>query len=364
MGKSYQRELNEFFQAVESEDFLLQKVTKGALTQARAKLNPEIFNNLSKIVIDGFYQGEHQAWGDYRVLAVDGSTIQLPQHHSVIEEFGQHGFGPNADSQRSLARISVLYDVLNCITLDAQIDKYITSEKELCFSHLKHLKEGDLCLFDRYYASFKLMWELQERNVAFCFRMKDNWFKEVEQFQKEGVKDKEVTFYYQKQPIKVRLLKVEIESEGTQILCTSILDKSYDLQDFKELYNSRWGVETNYRYLKLWLELENFSGKTALAVKQDFFAKVYMMNLCAALTYPIAEQIKKEKNGEYKMNRVDALSATKHLLIPVFYHNLKEKTLDSFDEIIAKAMNKVKSGRSFERKKRPKVRFSMIYKNL
>jgi Transposase DDE domain len=364
MGKSYQRELNEFFQSVESEDFLLQKVTKGALTQARAKLSPEIFKNLSKIVNEGFYQGEHQAWGEYRVLAVDGSTIQLPHHQSVVKEFGEHGFGPNADSRKSLATISVLYDVLNCVTLDAQIDKYATSEAQLCGSHLEHLKEGDLCLFDRYYASFKLMWELQERKVAFCFRMKDNWFKEVEQFQKEDTKDKEVTFFYKKQPIKVRLIKIVTKDEGTQILCTSILDKSYDLQDFKELYNARWGIETNYRYLKLWLELENFSGKTALAVKQDFFAKIFMMNLCAALSYPIAEQIKKEKNGNYQVNRVDALSATKHLLIPVFYHNLKEKTLNSFDKIVGKSINKIKPGRSFERKKRPKVRFSMIYKNL
>lgn len=89
MGKSYQRELNEFYQAVESEDFLIQKVTKGAFTQARAKLSPKIFNKLSTITVEKFYQGRHQAWGHYRLLSVDGSTIQLPKHKSPeLKNFG------------------------------------------------------------------------------------------------------------------------------------------------------------------------------------------------------------------------------------------------------------------------------------
>ncbi|WP_367916686.1 IS4 family transposase [Leadbetterella sp. DM7] len=363
MGKSYQRELNEFYQAVESEDFLIQKVTKGAFTQARAKLSHTIFKKLSQVTIDKFYQGRHQAWGNYRLLAVDGSTIELPKHKSITEEFGVHGFGPNADSFKSLARISLLYDVINCVTLDAQIDAYACSESELCYRHLEHVKEDDLVIFDRYYASFKLMWELTERKAAFCFRMKDHWFKEVELFQKESIKDKQVTFYYHGNPIPVRLVKIESEDGSTHILCCSIFKEECSLEDLRELYGARWGVETHYRTLKNWLELENFSGKTSHAVRQDFYAKVFIMNLCAALTYPVSKQIEKEK-ALYQVNRVDALSATKHLLIPCLYHQKTENSLKQFDKIVAKAVNKVRPSRKYIRKKKPRAKFSMVYKNL
>jgi len=51
----------------------------------------------------------------------DGSRLVLPNHESVKEEFGEHGFGPLADSKRSLAIVSFLYDVLNLVTVDAQM---------------------------------------------------------------------------------------------------------------------------------------------------------------------------------------------------------------------------------------------------
>jgi hypothetical protein len=363
MGKSYQRELNDFYKSVQSEDFLIQKVTKGAFSQARAKLSSDVFKNLDQIVVDNFYRGKYDAWASYRLLAIDGSTIQLPNHESVVRDYGIHGFGPNADCEKSLARISMLYDVLNCITVDAQIDAFTTSEKELGERHFSKVRKGDLLIFDRYYASFKLMQDIKEKEADFCFRMKDNWFKEVEKFQNEGLLDKQITFTYQGKEIPTRLIKVVLSETESQILCTSLLSKDFDLEDFKELYHARWGVETNYRYVKNWLELENFSGKTSLSVKQDFYAKVFIMNLTAELTYPIAEQIEKD-NNHYKLNKVDAIAATKCLLIPVFYDKNKKDALRKYREILLKAKNKIKPDRHYKRSKKPKTKFSMIYKNL
>lgn len=40
------------------------------------------------------------------------------------------------------------------------------------------------------------------------------------------------------------------------------------------------------------LRLENFSGKTVIAVKQEFYAAVYLANLCAAVTKVADAQIK------------------------------------------------------------------------
>src|SRR5690554_6601195 len=98
-----------------------------------------------------------------RLLAVDGTRLALPNHPSVAEEFGVHQFGPKADSPRSLAMGSLLYDVLNHITIDSQMAPYAASERDLLLQHLGHVKPGALSLLDRGYPSFWLLFLLRAK---------------------------------------------------------------------------------------------------------------------------------------------------------------------------------------------------------
>jgi len=66
-------------------------VTKSAFTQARRHLKPEAFVILNqKAVIDVFYDkdkdGFLKVWG-FRLLAIDGSKIHLPESPKIKEEF-------------------------------------------------------------------------------------------------------------------------------------------------------------------------------------------------------------------------------------------------------------------------------------
>ena len=126
-----QRELDRFFKSISGDDFNIREVTKGALSQARAKLNPDSFKRLNTVAVNTFYSKvDYNKWHGMRLLAVDGSTLVLPNHKSIIEEFGQHSFGPKADSKRSMATVSMLYDVLNLLTIDHEIAPYDTGERE------------------------------------------------------------------------------------------------------------------------------------------------------------------------------------------------------------------------------------------
>ena len=141
---SIQRELDRFFKSVSNSDFNIREVTKGAFTQARAKLNPWAFERLNQVAVKSFYnQAEYYVWYGMRTLAVDGTRLVLPNHPSVIEEFGQHHFGPNADSPRSLALGSMLYDVLNQITIDSKLAPYTSSERDLLMEHLDKYKSRE-----------------------------------------------------------------------------------------------------------------------------------------------------------------------------------------------------------------------------
>ena len=119
-----------------------------------------------------------------RVLAIDGSRLMLPNHQSIKEEFEEHHFGPKANSPRSLSLISMLYDVVNHLTIDAEIAPYSESEKDLLKLHLDKVEKGDLLLLDRGYPCFWLLFLLKAKGVEFCVRLKQDWWLAVQDFTK------------------------------------------------------------------------------------------------------------------------------------------------------------------------------------
>jgi len=383
---SIQRELDRFFKTISRSDFNIREVTKGAFTQARAKLNPWAFVRLNEVAANTFYDGaEYYVWHDMRVLATDGTRLVLPNHPSVIEEFGQQQFGPKADSPRSLAMASMLYDVLNQITLDAQLAPYASSERDLLMQHLDKIKPGDLLLLDRGYPCFWLLFLLEAKGIEFCVRVKDNWWLKVKDFTESDERERIVTFILPKKDhkkladfpemqdvtITCRLIKIDLPDGEKEILCTSLIDsEKYTYEEFDQLYHYRWNEEEAYKLLKSRIELENFSGKTARAVRQDFHAKVFLMTLCAAYAHPIedrvVEEYKADQNRKFdqKINRTNALSMTQDILIAVFLRKQFKKALNAFDKIVVETREIIRPGRSNPRKKRPKQLYSMNYKRL
>jgi hypothetical protein len=303
---SIQRELDSFFKSVSNKDFNIREVTKGAFSQARLKLNPWGFQRLNQVAVNSFYEDvQYHTWHGFRVLAVDGTHLVLPNHPSIVEEFGSHLLGPNLTVTKSMALGSLLYDVLNTITIDGQIDRYDASERDLLVKHLDKTTKGDLLLLDRGYGSFWLFFLLQASGIEFCVRLKNDW-NIVKKFKASDKQDQIVSFELPKKDfdklaqypeyhytkIQCRLVKVVLKTGETEVLCTSLTDeKVYKLDEFKELYHYRWNEEEAYKLFKRRIELENFSGKTALAIKQDFHAKIFLMTLCAAYAHPIEEKV-------------------------------------------------------------------------
>jgi len=300
---SLQRDLDRFYAKLDGSDFSIRGATKGAFSQARKKLNPWAFQRLNEVTVDTFYrEADYYVWGGHRVLATDGSRFVLPNHSSVKEEFGEHEFGPKADSKRSLATGSMLYDVFNHLTLDAALAPYTTSEQSLLVGHLDKTSAGDLLLLDRGYPSVWLFFLMKARGLEFCVRMKEDWWLKVRKFAESDLLEERIVFtlpkkdrnkladypHFQDATITCRLVKVILNDGSTEILCTSLLDTAkYPYEEFCELYHYRWNEEEAYKLLKCRAEVEYFSGKTAISVKQDFFAKIFLMSLCAAYAFPI-----------------------------------------------------------------------------
>lgn len=348
-------------------------------------MKPESFAELNQVGIKSFYKNAPwRCWRGLRLLAIDGSTAVLPNHRSIKEVFGITNFGPYADSPRSVARTSVLYDVLNLTVLDARIDRYDKSERELARKHFGFVNaDTDLLLFDRGYPSLGLMFEMQAKGIPYLIRMREDWWLEIRKMVSAGVKDKEVTFtlpasekellekyHTTDNKIKCRIVCVQLEGGGTEVLCTSIISKDIlPYECFAELYHYRWNIEEGYKLFKCRLQLEAFSGKTAIAVKQDFFAKIFTMTTTAVLAFPVDEKIKQEgansnRKHANKVNRTNALSMVKEIAVKVFINKLINPAMEALDKILEATTEIVRPNRKFQRKKLKKKPPSMNYKQL
>ncbi|NEX23808.1 IS4 family transposase, partial [Thiorhodococcus mannitoliphagus] len=297
--KSLQNVVNEAMTWLDAEP-----VSASAFSQARYKFKHGAFIELNTTaIVDTVYaDGDYRTFWGRRILAVDGSKILLPDTEEIRREFGTIAYsnGPEGDVQgeRPYALASVLYDVLNRISVDAVLGQADAYEVDLAVGHLAHTRPGDLLVMDRNYPSYRMLAELTQRQRDFVMRCSAASFAPARRMLKgEGPDSQIVTLTPcagQARDIRarglprsltVRFVRVRLSTGEWEVLVTSLLDVArYPTADFLELYGLRWGVETFYGLLKTRLGLENFSGLGAEAVRQDFHAAVYLTGLEAILT--------------------------------------------------------------------------------
>lgn len=385
LRSSIQRELNDFCRKIQREDYSIQEVSASAFTQSRAKLKAEAFVELSDELIRNFYKdAPYLRWGEFRVLACDGSTLQLPNSKDIQRKFPMIGFGRNADANKSMARISMLYDVFNCITLDSKLEDFKVHETALLRAHLSTDKfmENDLLLLDRGYASAALFFELKQKGIHYCARLKDNWWLPVSEMLANGETDKIVTFTLPKKDqglapkyntteisFEARIVIITLENGTKEVLATSLIDKEdVTIEDLEWLYKQRWSEEEAYKLLKCRVDVERFSGKSVLSIYQDFYASIFMMNLSAALCLPVKEKIEKEgkqhRKYDRQINKTNAISFLTNSAVGLFYHKMIEPFFRAFDLLLHKTVDIIRPGRKNPRKHRPKKPKSNAYKCL
>jgi hypothetical protein len=372
--RSLQDELDEFFKLDSDAVVAARVVTKSAFSQARVKLKAEAFMELNRVQVDYFYAHfPYQTWHGFRLLAVDGSTAQLPATPDIVAHFGLWG-------DVSLARVSQMYDVLNKVTVDAWIGNKTQGERKCAAQHFVLLNPNDLVLMDRGYPAFWLFVLILTRHAHFCARVTLGQWNVVDEFVASGQREQIVTLKpcaaaqrecqaraLSTQPITVRLLRIELDSGEVEVLVTSLLaQKRYPYAIFKELYHQRWPVEEDYKELKLWVEVENWSGKSALSINQDFYTKVLTANLSAILAQPAQQEVARQSQSKqytYQVNFTHLLSKMKDSVVYLLRGLAVQDILDRLWQIMLHTVEPIRPGRRYPRSKaRMLKRFSMTYK--
>lgn len=380
--KSLGVEIEAFFKLINKEELTC---TKSAISQSRYKVRPTIFVAWNKALQQSYYHHNMEfvrTFGKYHLQGVDGTTLHLMEVEEIREEFGCHG---NQHSKVPMARVVLRIDVLNEIIIDGKIGPINKGEKVMAVSQLDEVAEDVISIYDRNFASFAFMYEHTHRGLDFIIRCKLGHNKVVKEFVSSGKKTAIVSFYptdkaikyFDKQEIKLdkqealklRLVRVELNTGETEILITSLLDtQEFPTSSFGELYNLRWGTETCFDTLKNKLQLSAFSGHTAKAIYQDFYATILVANINTILIQDCKEQVEQISQGrehDYKINKNVSIGSMKNELVKIFIeenYQLVLQLLKTMKARFIRHIEPVRPNRSFPRKykRRPRCKYHTL----
>jgi len=304
----------------------------------------------------------------------------MPNEPDIIDTFGVN---PGKENQKEcpLALVSVYYDVLNHISIDSSINHTKASERACAAMHLNYAQPDDLSILDRGYNAFWLYALYEAKNRTFCMRAKINRGKQYKAFADSGEAQTIITLTPNKKsleqckekglpihPLKLRLIRVELDGDDIEVLITNLMDEqAFPAHVFKELYHLKWGVEENDKRLKQWVEIENFSRKSALSVKQDFYAKVLTSNLTVMVANAAQKHVAKttsDRQHIYQINFAQALCKMKNTVVELLLFSTQklQSRLVTLMDYMACTIEPVRKGRRYPRRKSKTRTFSSNYK--
>lgn len=322
-------------------------LSAGAVTHARAKLNAEVFVDLNRqALLPIIYGDEHRdlvhRWCGHRVLGVDSSVLRLPKNEAVAQKYGwmECSYEQVLSERYAQGRMSVLYDLLNEVAVDAILAPWKEPEEAMAYAHLDWLKPGDVVVTDRGYTSYLWVLQILAKGGHFVSRCSASSFapaRSLLKLDQAGISvwatlkvDKHVKGECRKRgwplELKMRFVTVRLKTGELEVLVTSLLDeKAYPGQGLATLYWRRWGQETFYARLKGRMDLENCSGLTLDAVEQDFAATVLLSNVESVVIGPAVAQLTQRtcnRDQPAKINRAVSIHALKSRLFELLASNL------------------------------------------
>jgi hypothetical protein len=385
---SLQTAVNKFFSALGE---VWRVVTASAYSQARQKVQPEVFVHLNEVACEEYYrrygaEGEVELWHGHRLVGVDGSYFNLPDTEETRQMFSVQT-NQYAGGEQVQALASGLYDLRNDLGLSAALGPK-QAEKNLLFGHhWAATRGGDVLVCDRAYADYSVMAAIVAHQCHFIIRLPRQSFTAVKAFwaapEPEGVVTLVVTSkacrYVKAQQLpttlRIRLIKVVLPTGEVEVLGTDLLDvQRYPAAEFGTVYGWRWHHETYHDRLKNIFEVERFSGTSVQAITQDFYGVVFLATLESILSKPAQAQLmargqEREWANPVKVNRAVSYIAVLDHVVELLGEPRRTagETLAAIEHLMQTASTHHRSGRRFPRHKRStahRLRFAKYGKRL
>jgi len=224
-----------------------------------------------------------------RLVAIDGSTFELPDETDNAQIFGYPGSRTSVAGHAGYpqARCAVLVECATHAILGANLGPYRTGEWELTVPLLPRLGPGMLCMADRGFVAFEHWQQAKATGAELLWRCGSTLQLPVHQLLDDGsflsvIRPTRVSrAKAAEQAITVRVIDYALpgldDAQPRYRLLTTLLDpQQAPAMELAALYHQRWEIEAVFDELKTHLRQSRrvLRSKTPELVRQEFYGWV------------------------------------------------------------------------------------------
>ena len=370
-------------------------ISPSAFVQCRAKIPPSAFRAAFKQFNRLCRNHDWKTYRGLRLLAVDGSCINMASNRNA-PSFVRSDTHPRGGYNQ--LHLNAIFDVENGVYVDAHVTPQpCADEIGALITMLRHheFERKQLIICDRGYESYNLFaYLMQKKNVDFLCRVKQSKtaMREIAKLPMEEL-DVDVSFtitttqtnedkaenrifiqtranrkrqystktkpsrwdFSSPYDMKFRVVRFMLPSGEYETIATS-LSRNFSVEEIKELYHRRWGIETAFRDLKYSIGLSCLHSKSDMFVEQEIYAALNISNFCHRAINAVILK-KKAKN-------IYAYKANFKMAVYLCREYLKDPDMGGAElwGQIAKYVEPIRPGRMDERNLRPKGFTGFVYR--
>lgn len=271
--------------------------SKNGLSTANRERPAQMAQDLFWAVL-GHLQQAHPGFGGRRqpkfafrfkraIHLVDATTIQLIAR---CMDWAKHR------RRKAAAKCHLRLDLQTFLPRFAIVDTAGEHETRRAHEFCAGVRAGEIVIFDKAYVDFAHLADLAMREVFWVTRAKDNLCCRVRRKLQRGVQGNilrddviRLTGPARKHyPVELRRVVAEVEVDGQVRTMTFLTNNlAWSAQTIADLYRSRWAIEVFFKQLKQTLQLADFLGNSANAVRWQVWTALLtyvLLRFCAWLS--------------------------------------------------------------------------------
>ena len=225
-----------------------------SISEARQRVGCRVMSQLFRIVVHPLATPQTQGafLGGLRVMAVDGTVVDVPDSEANARVFGYPGTRPGTKAAFPKVRLVLLVEAGTHLIVDALMCPYRIGERVRVQKLLRSVTNGMLLMWDRGLHSYKMVNATLKQSCHYLVRLPANVKFDVEQVLDDG---SYLSWIYPDgksrkkgaQRIQVRIIEYTIDSDEVQKtyrLISSLMDISvFPALLLASEYHQRWEIE-------------------------------------------------------------------------------------------------------------------------
>ena len=236
--------------------------TKAALFKARARLGPEPLRALFELVASPLASSRTRGafYRDWRLMAVDGTTVDLADTEANSTYFGRpsSGRGEGIGAFPQLRAVG-LGECGTHAVVDAALGGYDVSEKRLLGELFRSMGPSMLVFADRGFYGFDLWNAARATGAALCWRARTDLILPIEERLSDGSYRSSIYARADRRHdgVAVRVVDYRLEDPGRgendtryRLLTTILDEEAAPGEELAALYAERWEFESSLDELK------------------------------------------------------------------------------------------------------------------